>query len=191
MSEAENIALDNQIQLPMRAIRHEPFFAMTANVRKYTVLRNKMPFDTVSLGYCTLTLFKAGDLAEAQAGYSAAPDGQDLTGNGTGSWKAGWMVIGFEDMLGNPIFIDTADNDLPVFTAMHGMGRWDPEKLARRFPDFVRALEVVREVAVGRGCPAGLEERPIGLLKRMSTLYRIWRLVPGTSLLFWWLWMKA
>jgi len=96
------------------------------------------------------------------------------------------LVIGIESMLGDPIFINTS-----VFKATHGMGKWDPDLLAPSFRTFLKALDVIRKVAVGREHPVALKKRPIPLFLRLMTLYRIRKAAPGTSLFFWWGWMKA
>jgi hypothetical protein len=74
------------------------------------------------------TLDELGDL---QVGYGVGPDGQDLSGNARGDWRASWIVIGVDEDLGDPLFVDLADANVPVFTAMHGAGPWDPRPVAR------------------------------------------------------------
>lgn len=34
-----------------------------------------------------------------------------------------------EDQTGDPIFIDAADDQFPVYTAMHGEGDWESDKI--------------------------------------------------------------
>jgi hypothetical protein len=69
------------------------------------------------------------ELAELQLGYSVGTDGASLVG-GDGGWQPGWVVIGTDVLLGDPLFVDIGDARLPVLTAMHGMGEWDPTPVA-------------------------------------------------------------
>jgi hypothetical protein len=70
------------------------------------------------------------ELGELQVGYGVGPDGEDLTGDAPGDWRPSWLVIGTDEDLGDPVFVDLDDANLPVFTAMHGAGTWDPRPVA-------------------------------------------------------------
>ena len=76
-------------------------------------------------------------LDEAQLGYAVAPDGTSLVG-ATGAWQANWLVVGYETLCGDPIFVDLADERLPVFTAPHGMGVWTPTQVASSLAEFLK-----------------------------------------------------
>ncbi len=76
------------------------------------------------------TLDRPEHLAHAQAGYSVDPEGYDITGDGVGDWRPSWIVIGYDGLDRRPLFVDLAEEGLPVFTAEHGQGDWDPEELA-------------------------------------------------------------
>lgn len=75
---------------------------------------NSFPFNEVSIGYRIVTLFSSNELGEAQLGYSVDINGQSLAGTGDGDWHPSWLVIGNEDETGDPIFIDTDDDQFPV-----------------------------------------------------------------------------
>ena len=62
-----------------------------------------------------------------QEGYRFNPlTGEDLTGTEDGDWKKSWYVVGdIPGVGGDPLFTDIADERLPLYTAMHGAGRWD------------------------------------------------------------------
>jgi hypothetical protein len=83
-------------------------------------MRTAVPFDSVSIGYASIHLAPVAELAAAQQGYSVIPEGNEI------DWCDEWVVIGREGMCGDPIFIDTDDDDYPVYTAAHGMGEWSP-----------------------------------------------------------------
>lgn len=84
----------------------------------------------VEFGYTPIRIFRSGELSDAQLGYSVDPAGVSLIGENDGDWRPNWLVIGNEELGGAPIFIDTSQPGYPVYTAMHGEGRWDPEPLA-------------------------------------------------------------
>ena len=54
-----------------------------------------------SLGYTTVHLHPVAELPAAQQGYGIVPEGVDT------DWLPEWLVIGYEDCTGDPIFIDT------------------------------------------------------------------------------------
>lgn len=82
-----------------------------------------------------VTLMAPPDLDAAQVGYATDAQGRDLT-KAEGGWHSEWLVIGTDYFLGDPYFVDLSHPDMPVFTAMHGAGRWDPEPVA----DSLRAF---------------------------------------------------
>lgn len=50
-------------------------------------------------------------------------EGNSFVGNNAGDWKESWFVIGYDEYLGDPIFVDiNNNNNYPVLTAEHGMG---------------------------------------------------------------------
>lgn len=115
----------------------------------------------ISLGYSGITLYASDDLHEAQLGYSRLPDGTSLTGQDPGDWREEWVVIGNEQTCGDPIFVDTSGKLLPVFTAMHGVGSWDPRMVAESYEGFLRIIERFSKVAIGREHPVALEAKPM------------------------------
>ncbi|MGE6540550.1 hypothetical protein [Bacillus luti] len=90
----------------------------------------------------TIELFNSEEIQEGQLGYSVDGEGQSLIGNEEGDWKEGWIVIGLDSYLGDPIFVDSNDENCPVYTAMHGEEDWEPECIAER-------IEVVIEKVKG------------------------------------------
>jgi hypothetical protein len=77
---------------------------------------------SVSLGYTTVSIYRVDELEGGQTGYSVDPAGHTLVDRTDGSWHAEWLVIGYEDLCGDPIFIDTEVQGYPVYTAIHGEG---------------------------------------------------------------------
>ncbi|MGQ0455255.1 hypothetical protein ACT4UM_28970 [Bacillus sp. SS-TM] len=58
----------------------------------------------------TIELFNSEEIEEGQLGYSFDEEGD---------WKEGWIVIGIDSYLGDPIFVDSNDENCPVYTAIH------------------------------------------------------------------------
>lgn len=82
---------------------------------------------------------------EAQMGYRAHPNGEDLTGNNDGDWLPAWYYIGRDTLVGDPFFVDTNSESLPVYTAMHGQGGWDPELVSESLAGFLTSLKYLKE----------------------------------------------
>lgn len=92
------------------------------DIAKYTKKLNDLSFHEVTIGYTIIYLFAEAELSEGQKGYSVEPNGKSLVGEKDGEWKSSWLVIGFEELCGDPIFVDLDSEHLPVFTAVHGIG---------------------------------------------------------------------
>ncbi len=75
------------------------------NIAKYTEKLKDLSFHEVTIGYTTIYLFAETELSEGQKGYSVDPNGKSLVGGKDGDWKNSWLVIGFEELCGDPIFL--------------------------------------------------------------------------------------
>lgn len=96
-------------------------------------------------GSAGFALESRGTFDEAQLGYRVHPDGSDLTGDDSGDWKSTWYVIGRDTTVGDPFFVDLSSDDLPVYTAMHGTGRWDPDQVSDTFAGFLSSLQFLQD----------------------------------------------
>ncbi len=112
---------------------------MTLN--QYMELRDAISLRSVYLSHRRITLFKVKELQKAQLGYSVDPNGNSLCGYKEGDWRESWLVIANEDQCGDPIFIDLAIEDSPVYTAIHGEEFWEPQVIANSFRDFIQAFQ--------------------------------------------------
>ncbi|KIL51794.1 hypothetical protein [Jeotgalibacillus soli] len=88
-------------------------------------------FQVISKGleeedYLHFILFREEEIEDQQLGYSVNDEGESLIGSGEGDWREGWIVIGYEEDLGDPLIVDTSQEAMPVFTAEHGAGDWEP-----------------------------------------------------------------
>jgi hypothetical protein len=87
--------------------------------------------------YNSFRLYGAGELIEAQDGYSFDPENQAPIED----WPSNLVVIA--DHGGDPFVLDLAKSDgedAPVSTAEHGMGVWEFEPAAKSFRDFLETL---------------------------------------------------
>ena len=119
------------------------------------------PVRSVTFRFRTLHVVDANGLDGAQLGYSRGPDGEDLAGDLPGDWQATWVVIGHEDQCGDPLFVDTSDSELPVFTAPHGEGAWRPQMIAESLGQFSKALRYLKAVTQGRETPLEFANNPV------------------------------
>jgi hypothetical protein len=146
---------------------------------RYKQLRSATALDAVSIGYSSVHLAPASELEAAQQGY-----GVILEGDASG-WRPEWTVIGYEGLCGDPIFIDTDDDDYPVYTAEHGTGEWSPRLIAFTFSHFVQILQRLQALARDRANPLALEQHPITASERASFIDFIRTQSPNIDFPFW------
>jgi hypothetical protein len=146
---------------------------------RYRKMREAAGLDSVSLGYSSVILTPVAELDEAQAGYGVVPKGQKT------DWHPEWVAIGFEGLCGDPVFIDTKEDDYPVYTAAHGEGSWEPRLIAASFDQFVQILRRLEGLARGRETPKKLEANPIPAKEWDAFLRFIRQGSPQADLGFW------
>jgi hypothetical protein len=139
----------------------------------------------VSYGYEKVYIHRSAALESAQVGYSVRATGESLTGDRDGDWHRNWVVIGYEELCGDPIFIDTSREGFPVYTAMHGTGRWDAQPIAVSLEAFDLALKAIARIAIGREHPGVLAQNPLPASEKDATISAIRRANPGIDLEFW------
>lgn len=159
------------------------------NSDSYKELLNTLAIPAVSLGYTAVRVHGVDELEEAQIGYSVDNSRASLVDGEPGSWRRQWVVIGYEDGCGDPIFIDTETEGFPVYTAMHGSGSWEPNLIATDLRNFAAAMREVATLAKGRENPVQLEANPITAAERANVLGMIQRQNPGIDLTFWETWL--
>jgi hypothetical protein len=135
----------------------------------------------VSLGYQTIRLSRAPVVQALQIGYSVHPTGEPLQSD----WRKEWVVIGYEECCGDPIFIDSSANGFPVYTAIHGEGTWEAKQIAVSLEAFGHAISTIAEVAKGRENPVALESNPLTLSDKQATIVAIRHHNPDINLEFW------
>jgi hypothetical protein len=153
-------------------------------------LRGNAPLDEVCFGYRCVSLVDGGALSDAQIGYAIGPQGEDLTGKAAGDWRVEWLVIGTDDEVGDPIFVDTSIEEWPVFTAAHGAGAWEPERIADSFVSFLHTLRIISDLASGRENPVALERNPLPGRQRQRALTDIRKRNAEAELRYWESWLE-
>ena len=103
----------------------------------------------------SLDFIPVEDLVKEQEGFSLDENLKPADLGKDDSWKPSWIVIARSALLGDPYFLDTskvdAEGDCPVFTAMSGTDRWEPDLAASSFVQFLQILATAMEVAEGFG----------------------------------------
>ena len=127
----------------------------------------------VSFGSATIRVYRPLELKSGQVGYFTSASGESFIGDTDGDWRNTWFVIGYDETSGDPIFIDKSKEGYPVYTAMIGMGRWDPMPIAVSLEAFGQALSAVATVAKGRENPVALEQNPLSEAERDRALAAI------------------
>ena len=157
--------------------------------QRYRELVAAHAVDEVAFGAGTVHLTNADELSDAQVGYAVGPTGESLVGESDGDWQAEWLVVGYEGLTGDPLFVDTSEEDWPVYTAMHGEGAWEPDRIADSFMGFLEALQLVRNAGLGRDNPVALEANPLPARDAERILAEIRRRNPESSPDFWTIWL--
>ena len=86
-------------------------------------------------------LFSKEEFEEGQLGYREDEEGNSFVGNDEGDWKESWFVIGYDEDLGDPIFVDIQNKNYPVLIAEHGMGEWEPSVLYDSLEEFLKDIK--------------------------------------------------
>ena len=106
-------------------------------------------------------------LVDLQLGYAVDADGNSLVGEADGAWKANWVVLA-QDFRCDPVFTDTHLPALPVFTAVHGIGKWLPQEISPSLAAFAAVVRAAQALARSRESPVALESNPIGEAERQA-----------------------
>ncbi len=119
---------------------------------KYVEKLKETFFNEITIGLTTICIFSEDKIDENQLGYSVDSEGNSLVGESDGDWKKNWLVIGYEDLCGDPIFTDIETENFPIFSAIHGMGSWKENLIADNFECFVKSLEIAAKCKMKESC---------------------------------------
>ena len=126
-----------------------------------------------SIGSSGIRFLHEAEFDHGQRGYSVGSNGEALSGLEVGQWRQTLQVIGCDESCGDPIFVDTGSTDLPVYTAAHGTGSWDPVKVAKTIGGFRQSINIMAQLAAGRENPVKLRNNPIDQTQREEVLQEI------------------
>ena len=131
----------------------------------------------VEVGMSGLLTYSNEGSEKEQLGYSVSIKGEPLFGFEEGDWQEGWYVIGRDTLLGDPVFIDLNDSDIPVFKAAHGMGTWNEVCVSDTYSGFLDSLS-----AIERSKESGKINEPGSLLTEIKSLigdgeFQFWQLM--------------
>jgi len=115
--------------------------------------------NNISIGYSEINFLTPDTLDDGQVGYSIDSKGNSLLTGEFGDWQDGWIIVG-SDNLGDPIFIDCADKNLPVLCAQHGEGEWEASVIANSIEKFKEIVSDLIKLSVDRQSPVKIEENP-------------------------------
>jgi hypothetical protein len=152
----------------------------------YAALRASLPNSEISFGCGGLHLYDMSEIEDAQVGYSIARDGTSLCGAEDGAWRPNWIVIGYETACGDPLFLETSNPALPVFTAVHGERAWAPVAVSISLEAFRASLKLFAGISVGRGNPVELNAKPLPDDERNDFLTQISALNNGEIKMDFW-----
>lgn len=85
-------------------------------------------------------LFHENELEKGQIGYRYDKDKSALIGGKKGDWQEGWIVIGYDTDMGDPIFVDIDDPLYPIYTAEKGSDIWEPVCIANSIDEIMKQL---------------------------------------------------
>lgn len=130
-------------------------------------------YSGIYFGYSGITFYSAEELEEGQVGYSVDENNNSLTTGQEGDWQKNWLVIGTDDVVGDPIFIDTGSEKLQVLTADHEAGAWEGIPIAESLESFVYILSEIQKLSVNRTSPVELQKNPITAEEKMNLIKKI------------------
>ncbi|MFU2015115.1 hypothetical protein ACM6Q7_08620 [Peribacillus butanolivorans] len=107
-------------------------------LRRFEALKEGVEEETISVSF---HLFSKDEFEEGQLGYREDEEGNSFVGNNEGDWKESWFVIGYDEDLGDPIFVDIHNKNYPVLTTEHGMGEWEPSVLYDSLEEFLKDIK--------------------------------------------------
>ncbi|WP_283749441.1 thiamine transporter [Bacillus mycoides] len=80
----------------------------------------------IELGSYEIYVFSENELEKGQIGYRYDKHKNSLISEESGKWKEEWIVIGYETDMGDPVFVNVADDAYLVYTVERGTETWQP-----------------------------------------------------------------
>jgi len=87
------------------------------------------------------------ELTAAQLGFGTNASEQlvvnESTAESKGSWQASWQVFARDTELGDPYFVDTSQDELPVYTGFLGDEGWEQTLVAQSIEQYITCMQVL------------------------------------------------
>ncbi|MED1569195.1 copper resistance protein [Bacillus paramycoides] len=139
----------------------------------------------LSIGYSVLIIYSNDALEKEQLGYSIDNKGNSLIGTNKGDWRQSWFVIGHEEEYGNPIFVDMSRRYLPVYTAEHGEGEWNPRIVSSSLKGFIKTSNYLYDLSKGRETPIENKDNALSVSDKAKLLTKIIIQTKRLNIRFW------
>ncbi len=149
---------------------------------KESVLTFLRSVSDISLGYEEIAFIDPENFDEGQIGYRIDPSGNSLISDE--GWKEQWFVIAC-DSLGDPILIDVSYPALPVMSAAHGEGTWEPVIIADTLNNFQTIIRNLSSLAKNRTNPYDIEKSTISKVERKKFIAEIKNQNKHSDIWFW------
>jgi hypothetical protein len=144
----------------------------------------------ISLGCSEINFCTAESIEDEQTGYSIDTDGNTLMKCNDGDWLKQWIVVA-TDQLGDPIIVDTQLPNCPVFSAIHGEGKWETFLIANSLANFKKIIGLIKQVSKNRTTPVEIENNPITKEELNRVIDAIFKIDTGAGISFWKSFMEA
>ena len=134
-------------------------------MKDYSKLLEANVISTLSFGITEISISDVENIEKAQIGY-----GVDSRGEKIEAWPEHWIVIGHENLSGDPIFIDLEEEDIAVCTAMEGMGDWSEVLISKSLKGFIDSLQFLAHYSNQPPIKEDAKELIRGKLMKLSGL---------------------
>lgn len=141
--------------------------------------------NSFTIGYKGIDFLMTDEVEAEQDIFTKDSHGRTLITGKRGDWKEEWLVIGYEDLSGNPIFVNTKSPVLRVSSAQTDDYGWDPFYIAESIDNLKGIVELLQTVAQGRADENELEANPISDEERQRILDEIKKQNPNVDMWFW------
>lgn len=139
---------------------------------------------SIDIGYGGFTFYQPDDLLKAQIGYSIDSRKNSILKGTEGEWKKEWIVIGIDDLVGDPIFVDTTTQSFVVMTAEPSTA-WDPYPIADSIENFSAIIAQLTVLSINRGTPEEWDKNPLSEKEKNTFLTAIAADNPDSQIGYW------
>jgi hypothetical protein len=139
---------------------------------------------SIDIGFGGFTFYQPDDLLKAQVGYSIDSRKNSILRGIEGEWKKEWIVIGLDDLVGDPIFVDTTTSSFVVMTSEPST-EWNPYPIADSLENFSTILTHLASLSVNRSTPEEWDKNPLQDNEKKEFLTVISIANPDSEIEYW------